>query len=410
MAHRFVAVARREYVSIVTKRSFWVATFLFPTLIVVLGGISALSAKSAKKSEEQRAGEAKRIEIYDPSGTIDDALVHPPLERTSDPAAAIADVKSGKIDAVIVYPDRLSPDSHVVIHAKETWITQRSRFEGTAKDLLKNSILNRIKDPDLVAVFNAKLTVDTTTYKDGKTAQHISALIVPGIFLALFYLLLLMSTNTLLTCMTEEKENRVIEMLLTSIQVRDLLFSKLLGLLAVGVTQMVLTLVFTLGVGGSLKTKLPFDIDLSKIVLDPVSIGLAFFYTLSGYLLYAAIMAGVGAIVPTAREASGLVAFFMISALSPFYFISALVADPTGPTAVITSYFPLTAPLVLVLRNALGALSPVEIAASIATMIAYIGIAFAIAVKLFRLGALEYGQRLSLSRLFAKREAGAVRR
>jgi ABC-type Na+ efflux pump permease subunit len=86
--------------------------------------------------------------------------------------------------------------------------------------------------------------------------------------------------------MTEEKENRVIEMLLTSIKIRDLLFSKLLGLAAVGITQMALTLVFTLGVGGAVKAKLPFDIDLSKIVLDPVSIGLAFFYTLSGYLLY----------------------------------------------------------------------------------------------------------------------------
>ena len=410
MANRFVAVARREYVSIVTKRSFWLATLLFPLLIVVLGGISALSAKSAKKSEEGRLGEAKQVAIVDPSGTIDDALVRPPLVRASDADAALADVKSGKLDAVIVYPDRLTPESRVVIHAKETWITQRNRFEGTARDLLKNSILRRVGDAGLVAVFNAKLPIDTTTYKDGKPAQHISALIVPGIFLALFYMLLLMSTNTLLTCMTEEKENRVIEMLLTSIKIRDLLFSKLLGLAAVGITQMALTLVFTLGVGGAVKAKLPFDIDLSKIVFDPVSIGLAFFYTLSGYLLYGTFMAGVGAIVPTAREAGGLVAFFMICALSPFYFITALVADPTGPTAVITSYFPLTAPLVLVLRNALGALSPVEIALSITAMLAYIAIAFAIAVKLFRLGALEYGQRLSLKGLFAKREAGAARR
>jgi ABC-2 type transport system permease protein len=410
VANRYLAVARREYVSIVTKRSFWLATLLFPVLIVVLGGISALSAKSAKKSEEVRLGEARHIAVFDPSSAIDDALVRPPLERVSDPDAALADVKSGKLDAVILYPERLSRDSRIVIHAKETWITQRNRFEGTARDLLKNSILGRIRDPDLVAVFNAKLPIDTTTYKDGKPAQHISALIVPAIFLALFYMLLLMSTNTLLTCMTEEKENRVIEMLLTSIKVRDLLFSKLLGLLAVGITQMGLTLVFTLGVGAALKTKLPFNIDFSRIVLDPVAIGLAFFYTLAGYLLYAVIMAGVGAIVPTAREAGGLVAFFMICALSPFYFITALVADPTGPTAVITSYFPLTAPLVLVLRNALGALSPLEIATSIAALLAYIAIAFAIAVKLFRLGALEYGQRLSLSRLFARPETGAAQR
>ncbi len=373
MAHKLLVITRREYVSIVTKKSFWVATLLFPLLIVVLGGISAVSAKSAKKSEAERLG--------------------------------LADVKAGKIDAVIVYPAQLTPKSRVLIHAKETWITQRGRFEPVAKKLLKNSILHRVGDAALIEVFNADLPIDTTTYLDGRPAKHISALIVPGMFLVLFYLLLLMSSNTLLTCMTEEKENRVVEILLTSIRVRDLLFSKLLGLLAVGVTQLGLTLALTLSVAALLKTKLPFDIDLSKVVFDPVAIGLAFFYTLAGYVFYAAIMAGVGAIVPTAREAGGFVAFFMISALSPFYFITALIAEPTGPTAVITSYFPLTAPLVLVLRNALGALSPLEIAASMAALIVYITITFAVAVKLFEAGALEYGQRLSLKRAFAKPQA-----
>jgi ABC-2 type transport system permease protein len=405
MAHRLLVVTRREYVTIVTKKSFWAAALLFPLMIVVLGAISALSAKSAKESEKARLGEAKHLAVYDPSGAIEDAEIRPPLERTADRDAALADVKAGKIDALIVYPADLNPKARIEIHAKETWITQRQRFEPLAKELLKNSILSRIGDSSLVAVFNANLAVDTTTYQDGRPAKHISALIVPGIFLVLFYLLLLMSSNTLLTCMTEEKENRVIEILLTSVRVRDLLVCKLLGLAAVGITQMALTLVLTLGVAASLKTKLPFDIDPAKLVLDPLAIGLAFFYTLSGYLLYASIMAGVGAVVPTAREAGGFVAFFLISALSPFYFITALVADPTGPTAVITSYFPLTAPLVLILRNALGALSPLEMAGSIAALLLYIVIAFTVSVKLFELGALEYAQRLSLKRLFAKSPA-----
>jgi ABC-2 type transport system permease protein len=397
-----LVVARREYTSIVTRKSFWIATMLVPLLIAVLGAVSAISAKSAKKSQEGRLSAAKDVLVYDPSGTIEDSLFVPPVRRTTDSDAALAEVKAGRADALILYPAELTPDARIEIHAKETWITQRDRFEPLAKKLLKDSILHRVGDPGLIAVFRADLRVDTTTYQDGAPAKHISALIVPGIFLVLFYMLLIMSSNTLLTCMTEEKENRVIEILLTSVRVRDLLFSKLLGLAAVGVTQMVLTLFFTVSVAALVKTKLPFDIDLAKIVLDPVTIGLAFFYTLAGYLLYATIMAGVGAVVPTAREAGGLVAFFLIAAFSPFYFISALVAEPDGPTAVITSYFPLTAPLVLVLRNALGGLPPIEIAASIVALLAYIAVTFLIAVKLFELGALEYAQRLSLRRLFAK--------
>jgi len=403
VANKFLAVTRREYTSIVTKRSFWLATLLFPLLILILGGISALSAKSARKSEKDQLGQAKHIEVYDPSHTIQDALIQAPLQRTADRDAALAEVKSGKIDALIVYPEELNPAAHIEIHAKETWITQRNRFEPLAKSLLRDSILERVGDPGLIALFHANVPIDTTTYRDGEPAMHISALIVPGFFLILFYMLLLLSTNVLLTSMTEEKENRVVEMLLTSIRARDLLMSKLAGLAAVGVTQLALTLVLTLGVAALLKTRLPFEIDMSKVVFDPVAIGLAFFYTIAGYLLYAAIMAGVGATVPSAREAGGLVAFFLISALSPFYFIMALIAEPTGTTAVITSYFPLTAPLVLVLRNSLGALSPLEIATSIIAMITYIGLAFMGSVKLFEVGALEYGQRLSFQRVFAKR-------
>ena len=403
MANKFLAVTRREYTSIVTKRSFWLATLLFPLLILILGGISALSAKSARKSEKDQLGQAKHIEVYDPSHTIQDALIQAPLQRTADRDAALAEVKSGKIDALIVYPEELNPTAHIEIHAKETWITQRNRFEPLAKSLLRDSILERVGDPGLIALFHANVPIDTTTYRDGEPAMHISALIVPGFFLILFYMLLLLSTNVLLTSMTEEKENRVVEMLLTSIRARDLLMSKLAGLAAVGVTQLALTLVLTLGVAALLKTRLPFEIDMSKVVFDPVAIGLAFFYTIAGYLLYASILAGVGAVVPTAREAGGLVAFFMICALSPFYFIMALIAEPTGTTAVITSYFPLTAPLVLVLRNSLGALSPLEIATSIIAMITYIGLAFMGSVKLFEVGALEYGQRLSFQRVFAKR-------
>ena len=403
MANKFLAVTRREYTSIVTKRSFWLATLLFPLLILILGGISALSAKSARKSEKDQLGQAKHIEVYDPSHTIHDALIQAPLQRTADRDAALAEVKSGKIDALIVYPEELNPTAHIEIHAKETWITQRNRFEPLAKNLLKDSILERVGDPGLIALFHANIPIDTTTYRNGEPAMHISALIVPGFFLILFYMLLLLSTNVLLTSMTEEKENRVVEMLLTSIRARDLLMSKLAGLAAVGVTQLALTLVLTLGVAALLKTRLPFEIDMSKVVFDPVAIGLAFFYTIAGYLLYASILAGVGAVVPTAREAGGLVAFFMICALSPFYFITALIAEPTGTTAVITSYFPLTAPLVLVLRNSLGALSPLEIATSIVAMITYIGLAFMGSVKLFEVGALEYGQRLSFQRVFAKR-------
>src|SRR5258706_5137587 len=98
MAHKLLVITRREYVSIVTKKSFWVATLLFPLLIVVLGGISAVSAKSAKKSEAERLGQAKHLPVVDPSGTVQDALIQAPLERASDAQTALDDRKARKDD------------------------------------------------------------------------------------------------------------------------------------------------------------------------------------------------------------------------------------------------------------------------------------------------------------------------
>jgi len=221
MNRRLIAVIRREYVSIVTRKSFWAGTLLVPLLIVVLGGISALSTKSAKKSEQDQMGQAKVIEIDDPAHLISDSLLHAPVRRTADREGG-AGRREGRARGRL---DRLPGDPRPrVAHRdprEETWITQRQRFEPMAKSLLKDSILERVGDPNLIAVYNAKLPVKTISYKDGQPAQDISSMIVPGIFIALFYMLLVMSSNTLLTSMTEEKENRVIEMLLTSIRARD---------------------------------------------------------------------------------------------------------------------------------------------------------------------------------------------
>ena len=79
MTNRILVVARREYTSVVTKRSFWLATLLIPLLIVVLGAISAVSAKAAKKREVDRVGEAKVLAVHDPEHVIEDALVRPPF-------------------------------------------------------------------------------------------------------------------------------------------------------------------------------------------------------------------------------------------------------------------------------------------------------------------------------------------
>jgi ABC-2 type transport system permease protein len=149
------------------------------------------------------------------------------------------------------------------------------------------------------------------------------------------------------------------------------------GLLAIGANVM--------------KTDLP--INFADISFAPLPLNL--FFTLTGFLLFAAIMVGVGSIGTSYRDSQSLSGIFIMLSVMPFYFITILIADPNGPLAIFTSYFPLTAPMILLIRNSLQALSPAESVLGVVVMLAYVAIAFWAATKMFDLGSLMYNRRPS---------------
>jgi ABC-2 type transport system permease protein len=138
---------------------------------------------------------------------------------------------------------------------------------------------------------------------------------------------------------------------------------------------------------------LPFS--LANVSIEPTQIILAIVYLIFGFLILAFTMVGVGAAMPTYREASSFSSVFILLSIFPMYFFMMVLAEPTGLLSIVTSYFPYTAPMVLLLRNSLNALSPVEIAISIVTLIIDIFVIAFLSYRLFEFGALEYNQKIS---------------
>ncbi len=189
----------------------------------------------------------------------------------------------------------------------------------------------------------------TTPQPDQKNAL---ALWTPYIITILFYMLIIGSSSLLLGNISKEKENRVTEVLLTSVTPRQLLTGKILGLGIVGFGQTVLWL----GTSYLLLNRSGQTFKLASEIHLPVSFlvwGLVFF--LLGYAVYASLMAGLGALAPNLREASQVTFVITLPLMVPLFLSSSVfMQEPNGPIATGLSLFPLSAPVAMMARLSAG--------------------------------------------------------
>ncbi len=202
----------------------------------------------------------------------------------------------------------------------------------------------------------------------------------------------MMGGSFLLQGVAEEKENRVMELLLSSVTTDELMFGKVLGLGACGLLQILvwLGMGFLLLVGLVSQDILPgftIPVDLFLLCLG---------YFLVGYLMIASLMAGAGSLGNTMKESQQLSIIFTIPVWLPMFAIVAILAEPLSILSRIFAWFPLTSPVTMMLRLPSGQVPWWEIPLTFGILIIFTWFCLKFGAKLFRLGSLMYGKRPSL--------------
>lgn len=402
MQNKIWLVAIREFVKIVRKKSFWLATLALPAFLIVVIFISGTSSSSVEENIEKAAKAADEILIVDPSVVIDPQLYAKPFIKSNNFEESLGKVKSGTADALFFYPTDIRESSKIQVYTKDIGLLSRGRFDNVASDLIKQSILLKVGDKEKIALFNTNFKLETTNFKDGKVVPSAESFIVPGLLVLFYFIIIIFSANQMLTSMSEEKENRVAEIMLTILKPREIVWGKIAGLSAVALSQLVILSTLGLAIAYAFSDKLPFEINLASLSYNPGQLAIGVFYLLFGFLFFSTVMVGLGSALPSYKEAAGFSPIFTILAISPVYFITIILQNPSGAVALGTSYFPFTAPLILLIRNALGQLSTFEVVVSILAMTTYVVLGLFVAFKLFELGAMEYSQKISLKNLFKR--------
>lgn len=401
--HNLGTVINFEVVRTLKKVSFWAVAFGFPLMFAAIFGIifwsNQATIEAAKKLQEQDFS----LAIVDDSGVINqDLAASMKIETVDSKQAGIDKVKNGKLDGFIYFPALLGENS-VEVYGKEVGMFQNGRYSAVADSLMEASVSEKVS-PENQAILKRQVKTSATMFKDGQVYDGIKEMIVPGFFLVLFYMLISFFGNQMLNSTVEEKENRTVEMLLTTVKPRTLIIGKILAMILLALIQGVViilpVLILFLTAGQNLQ--LP-SFDLSGLVFDPAKIAIALVVFAAGFMMFTGLLVAVGAMMPTAKEAGAWFSIVIIALFAPLYGVTVFVGYPDSPFVQFFSYFPLTAPIPLLLRNAIGNLPLHEALIGIAILTVSAIFATIIAIRLFRYGAMSYDSKLSLSALRAKR-------
>lgn len=312
-------------------------------------------------------------------------------------------MQAGTLEAFFAYPKDPTTEP-VRVYGAEKGVFENGKYASVAQALLQASIQARIASPLVAGVAQGRVRAETLTYQDGQLAPGVGAVIPPGLYLVIFYGVILLLGNQMLAATLEEKENRVTEMILTTINATSLILGKIIALFLIGLVQM-LVFASPLVLGylfARQQLSLP-DLPLSSLVLDPPRMVLGALILLGGFALFTGSLVALGAAMPTAKEAGPIFGALIMLIFIPFYALSLIVSDPNAAISAALTYFPYTAPITALLRNAVGTLPLTSALIVITILYGLAAVVLLLAVRLFRYGSIEYTRKVSLNAVLPHR-------
>lgn len=375
-------VTKHEIVTTLSKPSFWLTTFVLPVFILLMTvGSQSLAEKAFESSGDAEllsgspaAPGALRIGYVDEAQLLNN---FPPgfpqeiMQAYPDEAAAQAALDAGDLERYYVIPADYVKKGGVVL--VDNQFTPLSHLAG--EDLMRHVLAYNLTEsaetpalllnplPDLTSVSLLPESERETTNELGYESEL--GYIVPFAVLFIFFFVLTMSGGFMLQSVSKEKENRVVEVLLLSLNPRELMLGKLLGLGTVALLQMGIWL------GGgllSLDQGQKFITAARAFTLPPGFIGWSLLYFLFGYLLYASLLGALGALAPNAREGSQFTFFILLPLLIPLWLQSTFIEAPHGGLATFFSLFPLTSPVSMMARLTAGGVPLWQLLVSVALL------------------------------------------
>ncbi len=399
-------VFKFEFLNLVRRRSFMLMIILVPLipslLFFLLGMLNDDQTQSITQIFTSEVANPLPIGVVDQSGIVKDYpdwLTNGALVEVVDEDTARQRTAANQLEGFfVIAPDYLESGKVTYIKPEISMITEIVQ-QGALDELINYNLMGA--DQQLYLRYTNPVTY-RYEYLDPETADtrdqdSAASFLVPYAIMMLFYMLILISSSFMLNAVGKDKENKTIEILLTSASPMDLFLGKLLGYGAASLLQMMAwgsAVVLFMNLGGQ---SFPF---LQGVSLSNQIVFLGIPYFILGFFLYGSLMAGIGAMAQNLREGNSSSFILTLPLIFIFLIINQLIGEPNSFLSVFLSIFPLTSSVVMMTRLAIGSVPIWQLALSFGVLTATVYLVVRGVSNLFSSQTLLTGEKFKLSTFF----------
>ena len=407
-----IHIIRREYIDNVRKKSFLIGTILAPVFMMVFLVVPIVL--SLLEPDEQmtvavvdHTGEVARpfMESFDDTtkAGLPKYLFREEPATPESTGRLIASLDGGGLDIVVVIPEDVFDTGKVEYVTRE--VRNFQVFEDFENRLTEAVIKRRLAreglDYEKVASLTTDVTLDVRQITSSGQIEEKSMLGEWGvvfIFVMILYMALLSWGIAITRSIIEEKSSRIVEVLLSSVEPRDMLLGKVVGIGLAGLTQMAIwaAVGLSLTAAGGATT-----IAMFEHISIPAYVFVYFvLYFVLGFLFYASLFTVIGAICSSEQDAQQLQGLVTMPMIIPILVLMFIVQSPNSTVSVVLSLIPFFTPMVMLGRIIVLQPSAWQIWLSFALMLISIYVMVSFSARVFRVGLLMYGKRPSLPEVF----------
>jgi ABC-2 type transport system permease protein len=426
--NKILLVIQREYMTRVLKKSFWISSLLAPVLITAIYAIPIWLAM--KDKEVKKVAILDQSHLWKASDLQDKELVFTFVSKSE--TAFKTQFAAEGYDAFVSVP------GDVLTNPKGVHIYSSKNIGLSLKESVERLIQNKVRQELMYkAGISAKVYEDTQVDIDSETitisesgdetnSSSAGAMILAGVMGLILYVTLLLYGSQVMNGVIEEKSNRIIEVIISSVKPYQLMLGKIIGVGLVGLTQFVLWIVLTIGLTQftgkfyASKAKAAVELNQGKASVDmdkamqdspmgevtkvlestniPLILLSFLFYFFVGYLLYSSLFAAIGSAVESPTEAQQFTFIVMIPIILSFLLAQYTMQDPDSTIAFWASMIPFTSPINMMVRLPYGV--PVwELAVSMVLLVLGFLACSWLSARIYRVGILMYGKKVTWKEL-----------
>lgn len=414
-------VIRREFLATVKRPSWLVVTFGMPLFVVLYGLIAMIPGLLLAQGQAKLPGEIALVDlagVLPPSPDVPDEGLPPEAEKVLElgekaggsamamvreltkPVTfrrfdreddAFAALEAKEVSGLYVVDRQFLADGKVRFYiASDNPLDEKPRGQMALRRLLARGLASgSLDDVTLKRVMDGPRIERWSRQKDGTWAPRgldkiLKAFAIPFGAMMLLFVSILANAGNLLQGLSEEKESRVVEVLLSSVDARSLMLGKLIGLGSAGLLQLGVWLAMAV---------VPALALLAGFRLDPLLVILCLVFFVLGFLLYGTLMMATGSLGTNAQESQQYGMYWVITCVIPLMFFPVLLSEPGGTVARVLSWIPLTAPMTMMLRLGAGGVPWWDTLVAIVLLTGSVFLSIRLTARIFRAAILMHGKR-----------------